>query len=194
MRLEPRSYFWICWNVRPTAVPSFSWLMPRSVRRWRIRAPTWTSTGCDLAISSHPSLDFDDATVESDSTPTRYNCARSISQSVQKCISTRQECIRHMPTDGGNQALTLGPAVARSATNRTSIVRSANNVQSCHLAYKVSARGGGSAWSITPSRSMSSDAITRPNASITAETPVLAARIIGNPSSTVRNRALVRCW
>src|SRR4029077_2077849 len=24
--------------------------MPRRVRRWRIRAPTWTSTGCDLGI------------------------------------------------------------------------------------------------------------------------------------------------
>jgi hypothetical protein len=33
--------------------------MPRRVRRWRMRAPTWTSTGCDLAIgrgSSRSSL------------------------------------------------------------------------------------------------------------------------------------------
>ena len=43
IRLEPRSYFWICWKVRPTAVPSFSWLMPSIVRRSLIRDPTCTS-------------------------------------------------------------------------------------------------------------------------------------------------------
>src|SRR5438128_12664767 len=44
-RLAARSYFWICWKVRPTESASFSWLMPSSLRRMRMRRPTWRSTG-----------------------------------------------------------------------------------------------------------------------------------------------------
>src|SRR5689334_25273591 len=44
-RLVPFSYFWICWKVRPSASPSFSWLMPSIMRRMRTRLPTYLSTG-----------------------------------------------------------------------------------------------------------------------------------------------------
>ena len=44
MRLEPRSYFWICWKVSPTASPNLVWFMASSVRLCRTRVPTWTST------------------------------------------------------------------------------------------------------------------------------------------------------
>src|ERR1700752_1293221 len=44
-RLVPFSYFWICWKVRPSASPSFSWLMPSMIRRIRTRLPTYLSTG-----------------------------------------------------------------------------------------------------------------------------------------------------
>src|SRR5688572_26227799 len=54
----PFSYFWICWKVRPSCSPSFSWLIPRSIRRSRTRAPTCTSTGLarrELRSSTSPS-------------------------------------------------------------------------------------------------------------------------------------------
>ena len=40
IRLMPFSYFWICWKVRPRCSPSFSWLIPSSMRRRRTRLPT----------------------------------------------------------------------------------------------------------------------------------------------------------
>ena len=44
-RFPPFSYFWTCWKVSPIASASATWLMPRSVRRKRMRAPTCTSMG-----------------------------------------------------------------------------------------------------------------------------------------------------
>src|SRR5215475_2734946 len=44
-RLVPFSYFWICWDVRPSASPSFSWLIPSIMRRILTRLPTYLSTG-----------------------------------------------------------------------------------------------------------------------------------------------------
>lgn len=41
--LVPRSYFWICWKVTPSASPSFSCDSPSNVLRSRIRLPTWAS-------------------------------------------------------------------------------------------------------------------------------------------------------
>ena len=43
MRFVPFSYFCTCWNVRPSASPSFSWLIPMSMRRIRRRLPTCLS-------------------------------------------------------------------------------------------------------------------------------------------------------
>jgi hypothetical protein len=41
--VRPFSYFCTCWNVRPSASPSFSWLMPSIIRRMRTRLPTCLS-------------------------------------------------------------------------------------------------------------------------------------------------------
>ncbi len=58
MRLEPRSYFWICWKVSPTASPNFDWLIASSVRRCRIRVPTCRSAApLPLARSLSPLFD-----------------------------------------------------------------------------------------------------------------------------------------
>src|SRR5262245_55564387 len=43
MRLAPLSYFCTCWKVRPSAAPSFSWLIASMRRRIRTRLPTWWS-------------------------------------------------------------------------------------------------------------------------------------------------------
>src|SRR5471032_1360705 len=45
MRLVPFSYFCTCWNVKPRASPSFSWLMLSIIRRMRTREPTCLSIG-----------------------------------------------------------------------------------------------------------------------------------------------------
>src|SRR6516162_6787754 len=50
-RLVPFSYFWICWNVRPSASPSFSWLIPSMMRRMRTRLPTYLSTGLGALVA-----------------------------------------------------------------------------------------------------------------------------------------------
>src|SRR5262245_4625906 len=44
MRFMPFSYFCTCWNVRPSAFPSFSWLIASICRRIRTRLPTCLST------------------------------------------------------------------------------------------------------------------------------------------------------
>src|ERR1700736_6779381 len=49
-RLVPFSYFCICWNVRPNASPSFSWLMPSMRRRMRTLLPTYLSTGLGALV------------------------------------------------------------------------------------------------------------------------------------------------
>src|ERR1700727_294027 len=56
-RLVPFSYFCTCWKVRPSASPSFSWLMPSMIRRMRTRLPTYLSTGFGalVDISRHSS-------------------------------------------------------------------------------------------------------------------------------------------
>src|ERR1700688_3914109 len=57
-RLVPFSYFFICWNVRPNASPSFSWLMPSMMRRMRTRLPTYLSTGLGALVDiSRPPWD-----------------------------------------------------------------------------------------------------------------------------------------
>jgi len=43
MRLVPFSYFCTCWKVRPSASPSFVWLIASILRRMRTRRPTCTS-------------------------------------------------------------------------------------------------------------------------------------------------------
>jgi len=45
MRLVPFSYFCTCWKVRPSASPSFSWLIASIRRRMRTRRPTYLSIG-----------------------------------------------------------------------------------------------------------------------------------------------------
>src|SRR4029078_2802372 len=68
MRLIPFCYFWICCNVSPRCSPSFSWLIPSSMRLKRTRLPTCTSTGLarrelrsseSLSSSGAFSLDID---------------------------------------------------------------------------------------------------------------------------------------
>src|ERR1700726_4785531 len=49
-RLVPFSYFCTCWNVNPSASPSFSWLMPSMMRRMRTRLPTYLSTGLGALV------------------------------------------------------------------------------------------------------------------------------------------------
>jgi hypothetical protein len=44
-RFAPFSYFCTCWNVSPSASPSFSWLMSSIIRRILTRPPTCLSTG-----------------------------------------------------------------------------------------------------------------------------------------------------
>src|SRR5215475_8471333 len=61
-RLVPFSYFWICWKVRPSASPSFSWLMPSIMRRIRTRLPTYLSTGFG-ALVDIPDSPWDQADV-----------------------------------------------------------------------------------------------------------------------------------
>mgnify|MGYP003693793065 CR=1 FL=1 len=46
----PFSYFCTCWKVRPSASPSFSWLMPSMMRRMRTRLPTYLSTGLGALV------------------------------------------------------------------------------------------------------------------------------------------------
>src|SRR5262245_6377595 len=43
-RFMPLSYFCTCWNERPSAFPSFSWLIASICRRIRTRLPTCLST------------------------------------------------------------------------------------------------------------------------------------------------------
>ena len=50
MRLTPRSYFCICWNVTPIAWPRLLWDMPSAKRRTRMRDPTCTSIRCGLSL------------------------------------------------------------------------------------------------------------------------------------------------
>src|SRR5262249_38973120 len=45
IRFVPFSYFCTCWNVRPRASPSFSWLMLSIILRIRTRLPTCLSMG-----------------------------------------------------------------------------------------------------------------------------------------------------
>ena len=45
IRFVPFSYFCTCWKVRPSASPSFSWLMLSIMRRMRTRLPTCLSVG-----------------------------------------------------------------------------------------------------------------------------------------------------
>ncbi|CDL01268.1 protein of unknown function [Magnetospirillum gryphiswaldense MSR-1 v2] len=54
--MAPRSYFCTCWKVRPKASPSFSWLIPNSVRRNRTRLPTCTSMGFGFPDGVRPRL------------------------------------------------------------------------------------------------------------------------------------------
>ena len=54
--------------------------------------------------------------------------------------------------------------------------------------------GAGKAASSTPVWSRPRRAWMRPQGSTTAETPVLAARASGRPSSIARIRAMARCW
>src|SRR6202034_1078167 len=49
-RLVPFSYFCTCWKVKPSASPSFSWLMPSMIRRMRTRLPTYLSTGLGALV------------------------------------------------------------------------------------------------------------------------------------------------
>src|SRR5579863_8575069 len=49
-RLVPFSYFCTCWKVRPSASPSFSWLIPSMMRRIRTRLPTYLSTGLGALV------------------------------------------------------------------------------------------------------------------------------------------------
>ena len=51
MRLVPFSYFCTCWNVIPSASPSFVWLIPSIFRRIRTRLPTCLSTGLAAFLS-----------------------------------------------------------------------------------------------------------------------------------------------
>src|SRR5262244_2090609 len=45
IRLVPFSYFCTCWKVRPSASPSFPWLIASIMRRKRTRLPTCWSVG-----------------------------------------------------------------------------------------------------------------------------------------------------
>src|SRR4030095_4252564 len=57
MRLVPFSYFCTCWKVRPSAAPSFSWLIASIMRGIRTRLPTYWSVGFGpsfAAIVSEP--------------------------------------------------------------------------------------------------------------------------------------------
>ena len=51
MRLAPFSYFCTCWKVRPSASPSFPWLIASILRRMRTRLPTCLSMGFGALIS-----------------------------------------------------------------------------------------------------------------------------------------------
>src|SRR5580704_14859068 len=51
MRLVPFSYFCTCWNVRPRASPSFSWLIDNIIRRMRTRLPTCLSIGFGVFLA-----------------------------------------------------------------------------------------------------------------------------------------------
>jgi hypothetical protein len=57
MRLAPLSYFCTCWKVRPSAAPSFSWLIASIMRGIRTRLSTYWSVGFGpsfAAIVSEP--------------------------------------------------------------------------------------------------------------------------------------------
>src|SRR5215475_9120981 len=55
MRFVPFSYFCTCWNVRPSASPSFSWLIDNIMRRIRTRLPTCLSMGLGAFLAITPS-------------------------------------------------------------------------------------------------------------------------------------------
>src|ERR1700682_6659385 len=88
IRFVPFSYFWTCWNVRPSALPSFSWLMFSINRRIRTRLPTCLSTGFGdfFMLCPHASQSSDDA-----------NCEDS--QSSQRLTRTGVNSIRGVPID-----------------------------------------------------------------------------------------------
>ncbi|SCM75836.1 hypothetical protein KL86PLE_30283 [uncultured Pleomorphomonas sp.] len=77
-RVAPFSYFWTCWKVTPSAVPSFSWEMPRIMRRMRMRAPTCTSAGFGTffltALGSIHGLPVSVSGPEADSDSHVYHC------------------------------------------------------------------------------------------------------------------------
>ena len=47
-RFVPISYFWICWNAMPSALPSSVWDILMACRRSRIRAPMYASMAVAL--------------------------------------------------------------------------------------------------------------------------------------------------
>src|SRR5262245_15061589 len=51
MRLAALSYFCTCWKERPSAAPSFSWLIASILRRIRTRLPTCWSMGFGTAMA-----------------------------------------------------------------------------------------------------------------------------------------------
>src|SRR5215467_11920089 len=50
MRFSPLSYFCTCWKERPSAAPSFSWLIASILRRMRTRRPTCWSVGLGAVL------------------------------------------------------------------------------------------------------------------------------------------------
>src|SRR5215204_5153271 len=60
MRFVPRSYFWTCWNVTPTALPRAVWERPRVILENRSCSPTKISTEwVGIAMIAEPRMKFD---------------------------------------------------------------------------------------------------------------------------------------
>src|SRR5262249_51112129 len=58
MRLVPFSYFCTCWKVRPSASPSFSWLIASIIRRMRTRLPTCLSMGLGAFLAAAITISY----------------------------------------------------------------------------------------------------------------------------------------
>ena len=199
MRLMPFSYFWICWKVRPSFSPSFSWLMPSSMRRKRTRLPTWMSIGIWPPRALLVALCIVDETGWSrHDSPVRVATRRTIGR-----------CRRVARQPPGPRSLTYPIAdplrIGRSSVapaphtlperRAPPISHSSEENRNRRSAHRAAAarRPAAPRRSRRARRDRAAPASAR-SASMTAEMPLLAARMSGSPSSTARTRAWCRCW
>ncbi len=219
IRFTPRSYFCTCWKVRPSASPSFSWLMPSRVRRRRTRVPTCTSIGLGRgsarAVRSRASSLGMSRPFLCQATIPGQDGDREPRQG-RRAAAWPDPHLRYRFYGPGNEASILLRFLNKDQHSRHPGVRAypSYNQLSPHPDRQRRQAGQGRAGPglparrgrrasaprprqgqgrACPSRPAASPPVAGPGASKTAEIPVCAARTSGSPSSTARSRAAARC-